>query len=178
MISRNNCIEIDRPVHSHKKFTFYRSDNLSINKTGIIPGNHNNGLVEITFIPEKSEFMRYNMSFDSDLRNSSYRECGTDLSKHSSQQFITGPSLNLDHNKQIILSYRLVGMQQTPNNYDDIEQIYNRQRPPLQVFEENTKTIYDRFNSPVIIKDYYDNDLANNNFKYGIKPVIKDYYDI
>lgn len=159
LVGPHSNIEIDRPVHSHKRFTFYRTDMSSSFTTGIIPGRHDNGLVEVTFIPErrkiKTQTSAYTSIFDADscdlesasyctneiqplgFRNSSYAEGGTALSGHSHQHFHTVGPIALDYSKQTTLSYRLVGYDR-PMYEDDIEPIYFRQRPPPPVVKNWT----------------------------------------
>lgn len=154
LINGHTTINIDRPVHSHKRFTFYRTDTgfPSSFQTGIIPGNHNNGVVEVSFTPEKGKIDVYkyhrtamnssSIFEDSCMEsNSSYSEGGTALSGHSHQHFDYVNPLNLDYNRQITLSYRLVA-----KNYDlymDIEPISIRQRPPPPVSRPNIGFIED-----------------------------------
>lgn len=160
IIGAHSNVDIDRPVHSHKRFTFYRTDMSSSLTTGIIPACFNNGLVEVTFIPEKAHTYTYTSSiFDTDscdlesasfstndikqmsFRNCSYAEGGTALSGHSHQHFRTVSSLKLDYSKQVTLSYRLVGVD-GPLYDDYIEPIYFKQIPPPPVVKE-WNPIYD-----------------------------------
>lgn len=145
IIDKYASITIHRPLHSHKQFTFYRSDSDCSFHSGIIPGRRQNGVVEVTFIPERNVYtqncfysydscpstINKNMSIDSSSR-SRYSEGGTALSGHSNQEFIPVKSISLDYNHKVILSLRLVAV-----NYDmydmDIEPLSIRQRPPPPV---------------------------------------------
>ena len=55
IINSYQTISIERPVDSIKKFTFYRTDVSypTPAQTGIIAGKYQNGVIEVTFIPEK-----------------------------------------------------------------------------------------------------------------------------
>lgn len=155
LVDKYSSITVDRPVHSHKKFTFYRTDSISSIHTGIVAGKYQNGLVEVTIIPAKNipiKYVRNNYSqsmncsslFDDSLEScfrapiiNQYQEGGTALSGYSDQHFKYVEPPELDYNKQITLSYRLVA-----RNYDvydyNIEPISIRHRapPPVSVFTE------------------------------------------
>lgn len=50
-ISAKNSVQIERPVHSQRKFTFVREDCGAAREGGVEKGAFKNGLVEATFIP-------------------------------------------------------------------------------------------------------------------------------
>lgn len=137
-ISSNSSIDIDRPLHSFKVFTFYRTDrsNPATHRTGIIPGNPINGLVEVTFIPSKTyNFCSFNTTMSASSHNDKSLGChsegGTGLSGYSHQQFVNMGNMDLDFSKQVTLSYRLVGSNHYLFSYDDIQPIHFKQiRPP------------------------------------------------
>lgn len=157
LVEAHNSITVDRPVHSNKCFTFYRTDRYdpSSFETGIIPGRYDNGLVEVDFIPEKTHVYKYTASFrntntydyeSSDALNASfcaplshrttkYAEGGTALSGHSNQHFRTVAPLNLDYTGKVSLSYRLVGKEY--HAYDDyVEPVYRSQTRPKPVYRD------------------------------------------
>jgi hypothetical protein len=141
-ISSNNNIDIDRPVHSSKIFTFYRTDRINPTpyRTGIIPGNPINGLVEVTFVPSK--VYNYNlcntyMSRPScnDTLSGCYEEGGTGLSGYSHQQFADMGNMDLDFSKKVTLSYRLVGSNHNSFDYYDVQSIHFKQRRPPPIIK-------------------------------------------
>jgi hypothetical protein len=139
-ISPNESINIDRPVHSAKVFTFYRTDriNPTPHRTGIIPGNPINGLVEVTFVPSKIyKYSSFNTPMSIPLSNDGllgcYSEGGTALSGHSHQRFVDAGDMDLNFSRQVTLSYRLVGSNHIFFHYDDVQPIHFRQRRPPPV---------------------------------------------
>jgi hypothetical protein len=158
LIKGYSSITIDRPTHSHKKFTFYRTDSSSSFHTGIIPGRSYNGVVEVTFIPERNyqhqKHHIYKNTYDSNNSNreamycnasldslsyspivNEYAEGGTALSGHSSQSFKYVRPLDLDYSRQVTLSLRLVAVKYDHYGSGDIyvEPMPFRQRPPPPV---------------------------------------------
>jgi len=49
-------ILIERPTHNNRKFTFVRDNSWQADMAGVKSGSSRNGLVEVTFIPEKRTF--------------------------------------------------------------------------------------------------------------------------
>lgn len=49
-------ILIERPTHNNRKFTFVRDNSWQADMAGVKSGSSKNGLVEVTFIPEKRTF--------------------------------------------------------------------------------------------------------------------------
>lgn len=148
LINPHQTISIERPLHRHKLFTFYETNKSypSSFQTGIIPGNRNNGVIEVTFIPENK--IKYQTILDSDPYKScfcksntflgmrdSYMEGGTGLSGHSTQSFDKTDSLYLDYNKQVTLTVRLVG--ENKLDYPDVEPLIIKQPVPPPVGPHN-----------------------------------------
>ena len=75
-----------------------------------------------------------NASFASPMscRSSRYVEGGTALTGHSNQHFRTVAPLNLDYNKKVSLSYRLVATYY--HIMDDIQPVYQSQPRPRPVY--------------------------------------------
>jgi hypothetical protein len=140
-ISAYYSININRPAHSSKIFTFYKINriNPSSYHSGIIPGNPMNGLVEVTFVPSKSYIYNSynNLIMSAPLCNYGsyeyYSEGGTGLSGHSHQKFVDAGIMDLDFSRKVTLSYRLVGSNHCFYNYDDIYPIHFKQRRPPHV---------------------------------------------
>ena len=111
-----SCATIERPSHNNRKFTFVQEGSWQGNMGGVAQGNPDNGLVEVTFIPEytyDSFPMTNNMSFNSVSRsrqfmNNSYSTGGTVLGDGSSQTFTDASHLSLNYSKKVTKRVRLV----------------------------------------------------------------------
>ncbi len=133
-----STIIIERPINTHKLFTFYKENTHSSSLAEIINGSPNNGLIEIKYIPEKRQHNTEIIEYD-DIRENPYLSSnyssnfknmptmsniyqlhsnmtsnglssgGTGLSGYSKQRFTsTSPINEIDTENFTIISFRLV----------------------------------------------------------------------
>jgi hypothetical protein len=82
-------IVVERPTHNNRKFTFVREASWQASMGGMKKGDSNNGLVEVTFVPEYKPFksVMYDRETDGYLQfanKSNYDECDYSLKGNSS----------------------------------------------------------------------------------------------
>lgn len=120
-----SSITIERPSNNNRKFTFVREGSWQGNMGGVAEGNFDNGLVEVTFIPEYrhsghrlplSELDRGFFSDSLPITNNitqranckSYSTGGTVLGDDSFQRFTDASYLTKDYSKKVTKRVRLV----------------------------------------------------------------------
>lgn len=124
-INANSYIDVERPVHNNRKFTFVRETS-KIGKMGnITNGDFNNGLIEVTFTPELNLNYNYDCDYDYDydrynLKNSDcviiscnnnsqeYMTGGTVLGHDSGQRFGNASHMTEDKSKSVTKRIRLI----------------------------------------------------------------------
>ena len=73
-INEFDDVTVERPVHNGRKFTFVKETSWQGAMSGVKAGNLDNGLVEVTFIPEVQSFS-YNVSDQIHFRTNSNTNC-------------------------------------------------------------------------------------------------------
>lgn len=120
-INYHKSIEIERPVHADRKFTFVRENSYQAHMGNINPNNENNGLVVVKFIPGKTTY-RSRSSPSTNLMCNEMKLCysssiapvsnfssgGTVLGEHSSQSFKDASNIDRDYASSQTLAIRLV----------------------------------------------------------------------
>lgn len=119
-------IIIERPANVNRKFTFFAEDDRRAKISGVIAGDDNNGLIEVTFYPEKkmykiAAFSNKSMSVAPSARSSmNFKSGSTVLGDRSTQRFLdanVNPN-NIDWNDPTEIIIRLVVL----NDYISIKQ--------------------------------------------------------
>lgn len=146
LLNPYDSVILERPVQSQKQFKFVLANTREATLGGIQSGDYFNGLVEVSFIPEKKDHCScksYNkrndslidfgdahpestnsLSHDQSACSSDYCEGGTVLKDPSNQHFENVSPLNLDFTRETDLSVRLVG--KSPITHSYIEPLPNR----------------------------------------------------
>lgn len=116
-------LELERPSHSDKQFTFFVGGTKESHQAGYAEGDAKNGLVKVVFKPEVKyiskcqdgpTFSLCAMSNESAMLSrgstatKSYREGHSGLSGHSDQKFKNTSKLDYDYDKQTTIQFRLV----------------------------------------------------------------------
>lgn len=118
-------INVERPVSQHKRFIFLRENSSSGKNAGIHQGRQENGLVNVTFYPERNDDIVYELQCDrSDelcgSRSSNsfgvHKSFGerlsagaTALTGHSSQSFRSAsPIRHIDPGRERTISFRMI----------------------------------------------------------------------
>jgi len=122
-INEFDTLNLERPSHSKKQFTFFVGGSEGSSKAGYQKGERTNGLVKVTFKPGKerlpkpiikgcaSNGMRENcepMMFARSISTGGVKEGMTGLSGNSSQKFSEIPNLNYDPSAETTIMMRLV----------------------------------------------------------------------
>lgn len=112
-ISSKSSIDLERPSNDNGKFTFYRCGSIESEDAGIEHDN-NAGLIQATFMPEKTD---EDALMEADLtklpmpnysRMLEHKAGGTGLSGKSEQKFTTAPLIELDEDELLTISLRLI----------------------------------------------------------------------
>jgi hypothetical protein len=120
-----STITIERPADNNRKFTFVREGSWQGNMGGVEKGKFDNGLIEVTFVPEHRSSgqhllqraiysdsipMSNNISqkYNFSTTNDSYSTGGTVLGDDSSQRFSNASYLSKDYSKKVTKRVRLV----------------------------------------------------------------------
>lgn len=118
-------IIIERPANNQRKFTFVEENSWEASSGNVLRGNNENGLVEVTFIPELNTSTYFNdsipmrrqfgqmtnsfsNSFSNKSINESYSAGATVLGDDSSQSFGSASQIYEDHAKKVTRRVRLV----------------------------------------------------------------------
>jgi len=169
-------IVVDRPTYNNRKFTFVREASWQGDMGGVTRGNTNNGLVEVTFIPELIVYRRnefdgsayapasaratgagsgtptFNEARGLAATNQSYSVGGTVLGADSSQRFSRAPFMVRDYSRQVVRRVRLV-----------VDEQIRRRRPYVSIREPGYNDDGSLFDDPIppqLGRDqyyYYDN---------------------
>ncbi len=111
---------IERPADNQRKFTFVKENSWEASSGNVIRGSDDNGLIEVTFVPEFKisvysdgpEFgPQRSISFKNNCtmsRNNSYSAGATVLGNDSTQSFGSASNIHEDQNKKEIRRIRLV----------------------------------------------------------------------
>ena len=99
-----NNIFVERPIAHHRKFTFLQENSYSAEYDGVHPGRSTNGLVSVTFYPEKERYLgelvaaTNNCAFGSrcSLRNESYTYGQKSLSSNNLSNIPHAYNFNMD----------------------------------------------------------------------------------
>jgi hypothetical protein len=105
---------IERPPNDRGCFTFYKEGSSEAAESGISTGDEKNGLVSVTFMPEKRRIFHPTQDFLGEGAMRSFgggmkgmSSGGTGLSGHSSQNFSSVASLDYDNAKITTIHVRL-----------------------------------------------------------------------
>ena len=109
---------LERPVHIAEKFCAYAVGSEGGNAIGLTTGDPNNGLISITFRPEKRIVMPTSIAppipMMSQQSRASFGEAGVGTEGESHQTFQTVKDFETDPNEAVTINLRIVEFKNSP----------------------------------------------------------------
>jgi hypothetical protein len=142
-INPYNSVHVERPLAHDKRFVFLKENTSMAREAGLIMGRSQNGLVSVTFSPEKRNDDR------NGFRTNNSSPCD-DMNQFCSLGFIPRRSSNShDHPFESQMSTNCFGHERSTYNYssgatalgDHSDQIFGRAKPLSEIDYYNQRTI-------------------------------------